>query len=210
MSATQGAGPLIVLDDEGQFRRFSSEAELLRSQERPESTRCVIDRVGQYFHLLADPDGRLVLSRPLGPVEHHSLRQHFLRQQHGHPEMHRLLRLYPATREEFLEAIFEELELEGPGDDQGWTLQSGQQSQQCAGLRALDAQVARASGPVSVTDPFGHAYRPRIPWNRALARRLRGHPLYIEVVRERAHTPDAPVGKEPRPGALEPLGRAQF
>lgn len=181
MSAIQGALPLIVLDDGGQFRRYGTEAELLRSQERPESTRCVIDRIGQYYHLQADPDGRLVLSRPLGPVEHHSLRQHFLRQQHRHPEDHRLLRRFPATREEFLEAIFEELELEDPADDQPWTVESGNQTLRCTGLNAVDALTVRARGPVVVADPFGHSYRPRAPRNRALARRLHGHPLYIEI-----------------------------
>ncbi|AMM31593.1 hypothetical protein SA2016_0905 [Sinomonas atrocyanea] len=179
---------LIVLDDEGQFRLYAAEAELLRSQERPGSTRCVIDRTGQYYHLQADPHGRLVLGRPLGPAEHHSLRQHLLRQQHLHPEAHRLRRRHcPTSREEFLEAIFEELALEGPGDDQPWTVRAGRQSWRCNGLRAVDAQVARASGPVVVTDPFGHAYRPRVPWNRALARRLRGHPLYVEILPEGAY-----------------------
>jgi hypothetical protein len=186
MSAIQGAVPLIVLVDDGQFRRYASEAELLRSQERPESTRCVIDRIGQYYHLQADPDGLLALSRPLGPVDHYSLREHFLRQQHWHPEDYRLLRRYPATREEFLEAIFEELELEDPEDDQPWILQSGHQTWRCAGLRAVDVQTARAYGPVVVTDPFGHAYRPRTPANHALARRLRGHPLYIEITQKAA------------------------
>ena len=184
MSASQSAQPVIVLDDEGQFRRYASEAELLRSQETPESTRCVIDRTGQYRHLQTDPDGCLALSRPLGPVEHHSLREHFLRQQHRHPEDYRLLRRYPATREEFLEAIFEELELEDPEDDQPWILQSGHQTWRCAGLGAVDAQAARAYGPVVVTDPFGHAYRPRMPAGHALARRLKGHPLYIEITRQ--------------------------
>jgi hypothetical protein len=179
--------PLIVLDDDGEFRRYGSESDLLQSQERPECIRCVIDRTGQYYHLQADADGRLLLSRPFGPAEHHSLRQYFLRQQHAHPEMHRLLRLYPSTREEFLETVFEELELEGPADDQPWTIRSGQRSWRCAGFRALDAQIARASGPVSVTDPFGHAYRPCTPWNRALARRLGRQPLYVEIAPELAH-----------------------
>ncbi|MGT2462913.1 hypothetical protein [Sinomonas atrocyanea] len=187
MSSSQGAAPLILLDDEGQLRLYPSEAQLLRSQERPESARCVIDRTGHYYHLQADPDGRLGLSRPLGPVEHHSLRQHFLRQQHRRPEDYRLVRRLPTTREEFLEAIFEELTVEGPGHDQPWTVRSGQQSWRCNGLRALDAQVARAAGPVTVTDAFGHIYRPRVPWNRALARRVGGHPLYVEILPEGAY-----------------------
>jgi hypothetical protein len=181
MSAIQGAMPLIVIDDDGEFHLFGTEAELLRSDERPGTSRCVIDRSGQYRHLLADPEGVLAVSRSLGPADHYSLRQQFLRQQHAHPEAHRLLRHYPSTREDVLASIFEELELEAPSDRQGWTIQTGAGASPCAGLQAVDEQLAHRTGAVVVADPFGHRYVPHVPTNRALARRLGRRPLYIEV-----------------------------
>ncbi|GAB2738397.1 hypothetical protein [Sinomonas soli] len=181
MGAIQGAMPLIVIDDDGEFHLFRTEAELLRSGERPGSSRCVIDRSGQYRHLLAGPDGLLALSRSLGPADHYSLRQQFLRQQHAHPEAHRLLRRYPSTREDVLASIFEELELEAPSDVQGWTVQAGVVRSRCAGLHAVDEQMAHRTGAVVVADPFGHRYVPHAPSNRALARRLGGRPLYVEI-----------------------------
>jgi hypothetical protein len=181
MRAIQGAMPLIVVDDDGEFRLYRTEAELLRSDERPGSSRCVIDRSGQYRHLLTGPDGLLAVSRSLGQADHYSLRQQFLRQQHAHPEDHRLLRRYPSTREDVLSVIFEELELEGPADLQEWTLHAGPTTTRCAGLHAVDAQIAHRAGGVIVADPFGHCYLPHAPANRGLARRLRGNPLYIEI-----------------------------
>lgn len=181
MSAIQGAMPLIAVEDDGEFRLYCSEAELLRSGERPEGTRCVIDRSGQYRHLLEDADGALVLGRSLGQADHYSLRQQFLRQQHARPEAHRLLRRYPSTREEVFSSIFEELELEGPSDWQGWTVQTGAATGRCADLHAVDTQIAHHTGEVVVADPFGHRYLPHAPADRRLARRLRGRPLYIEI-----------------------------
>ncbi|MGT2461452.1 hypothetical protein [Sinomonas atrocyanea] len=181
MSATQGRMPLIVIDDDGEFHLFRTEAELLRSDEQPGSSRCVIDRSGQYCHLLAGPDGLLAVSRPLGPADHYSLRQQFLRRQHDHPEAHRLLRRYPSTREDVLASIFEELELEAPSDTQGWTVQAGAVAMPCAGLHAVDEQMARRTGAVVVSDSYGHRYVPHAPMNRDLARRLGGRPLYIEI-----------------------------
>ncbi|MDP9885876.1 hypothetical protein J2W21_003401 [Sinomonas atrocyanea] len=181
MCAIQGAMPLIVVDDDGEFHLYRTEAELLRSDERPGTSRCVIDRSGLYRHLLAGPDGLLAVSRSLGPADHYSLRQQFLRQQHAHPEAHRLLRRYPSTREDVLSAIFEELELEDPADRQEWTLHAGPTTTRCAGLHAVDAQTAHRAGVVVVADPFGHLYVPHAPTNRGLARRLRGNPLYVEI-----------------------------
>jgi hypothetical protein len=41
--------------------------------------------------------------------------------------------------------------------------------------------MAHRTGAVVVADPFGHRYVPHVPTKRALARRLGGRPLYIEI-----------------------------
>ncbi|NUP73065.1 MAG: hypothetical protein HOQ07_00160 [Sinomonas sp.] len=186
MSATQGAAALVLLDEYGEFRLYGSETDLLRSHEEPESTRCVIDRLGQYLHLQRDPLGRLALSRPLGPADHLSLLQQFRREQHRHPDDHRLLRRYPATREQVLDTIFEELEAEDPADAHTWTVETGHGIWLCQGLGAVDARVAQSPDPALVTDPYGHSYRPHTLQHGAVARRLHGRPLYVELTRQPA------------------------
>lgn len=181
MGATAAAVPLVLLDDGGEFRLYRSEGALLASQESPEGTRGVIDPIGRYYQLRADRDGGLQLSSPLGPVEHYTLRQQFLARQHIHPEAHRLLRRYPRSREDFMEMLFQELELEDPADGRAWTATAMHQSWRCNGLQGVDSLVAHTPGPVLVTDPFGHRYRPRTVRHGRIGRRLRGRPLYIEI-----------------------------
>ncbi|MDQ0258640.1 hypothetical protein J2W20_000515 [Sinomonas atrocyanea] len=68
-----------------------------------------------------------------------------------------------------------------PSDRQGWTVQAGAGASSCAGLLAVDEQMAHPTGALVVADPFGHRYVPHVPTDRALARRLGGRPLYIEI-----------------------------
>ncbi|BCT77896.1 hypothetical protein SCMU_37380 [Sinomonas cyclohexanicum] len=191
MSAAPGATPLIVIDEAGEFRLYPNEAELLSSDERPETTRCVIDAQGHYLHLEGDAEGHPALSRSLGTVEFHVVRQQFLRLQHRRPEDHRLLRRCPATLQEVLGMLFEELDVEAPADHREWIVSTGEERWVCHGLAAVDERVARTDRPVLVTDPFGHVYRPHVMAHGSLARRLRGRPLYVEVQPQGAADPQA-------------------
>ncbi|HKU10646.1 hypothetical protein [Sinomonas sp.] len=180
-------GPLVLLDDVGALRLYASEAELAESGEDPGSTRCVIGRHGEYFHLLADPDARgLRVSRQIGMIAHETLWEHLRRQREVAPELHRILRRFPESREDFLAELFEELSLEAPGDQRAWTVSSQGQVWHCQGLDGVDRVVAQRAGvpdgKVVVRDPYGHAYVPRVVKHGSLARRLRGRPLYVEVV----------------------------
>ncbi|WP_422935316.1 hypothetical protein [Sinomonas sp. P47F7] len=181
MNIISSTVPLVVLDDAGVFRRYRDVGALVGSGQRPESTRCVVDRDGQYFHLETDPAGNLRLSRPFGPIEFHSLRGQFVRDQHRHPELHRILRVYPDTMGAFLDSLFEELALEEPGDEQQWLVIAGGQTLRAPGLDAVDRRVVRAPEASVVVDPFGHRYRPRMVRRGGLARRLRGRPVYVEI-----------------------------
>lgn len=183
MSTIASTAPVVVLDDAGVFRRYGDLASLIASGQQPESTRCVLNREGQYFHLESDGDGKVTLGRALGSVEFHSLRQQFTRDQHHHPELHRLLRVYPSTMAAFLESLFEELVLEEPDDEQPWLVITENQTLRAFGLGAVDRRVADATGPTVAVDPFGHRYRPHTVRRGPLARRLHGRPLYVEIPR---------------------------
>jgi hypothetical protein len=177
-------GPLVLLDDVGALRLYASEAELAESGEDPGSTRCVIGRHGEYFHLLSDQDGRLHVSGQIGTIAQETLWEHLRRQREVAPELHRILRHFPESREEFLAELFEELRLEMPGDQRAWTVSSHGQVWHCQGLDGVDRVVVQHNGlpDGKVVDPYGHAYVPRVMKHGPLARRLRGRPLYVEVV----------------------------
>lgn len=188
MCPAPGTVPLILMDDGGELRLYRNQAELLESPEKPESTRCIIDPAGQYYHLHTGPGAHLLLSRAIGQVEHRTLLEHFLNRQHRNLQEHRLLRCYASTRQETLATIFEELQIEDAADHQAWTVEADHQTWQCTGLAAVDAHVTNARSPAVVTDPFGRRYRPRTPTHGTLARRLKGRPLYVEIFRGNART----------------------
>jgi hypothetical protein len=178
-------GPLVLLDELGAFRLYPSFADLAAAGEDPGSTRCVIGRHGEYFHLEQAPEG-LRLSRRMGTVTYETLREHMVRQRELEPALHRILRRFPESREEFLAELFEELALEAPGDRAVWTVAEQGRVWHCEGLDGVDRVVAERSalpdGEILVRDPYGHAYVPRVVKRGALARRLHGRPLYVEVV----------------------------
>jgi hypothetical protein len=179
-------GPLVLIDDVGALRLYASEAELAEAGEDPGSTRCVIGRHGEYFHLVASPEGRLGLSRQMGTVAYETLWDHLKRQREVEPELHRIQRRFPVSGEEFLDELFEELSLETPGDRRPWTVSSHGQVWHCEGLDGVDRVVTQRAGvpdgAVLVRDPYGHSYVARVVKHGTLARRLHGRPLYVEVV----------------------------
>ncbi|NUP75659.1 MAG: hypothetical protein HOQ07_13585, partial [Sinomonas sp.] len=126
------------------------------------------------------PDGAR-LSRSLGVVEYHTLRDQFLRHRRLVPWQHRVFRLLPSSGPAFLEELFEELSLEAPGDDGEWTVSFAGKEWRCRGLDAVDRCVARAEHPIA-RDPQGHAYGVRITRHGRLGRKLGGLPLYVELM----------------------------
>jgi hypothetical protein len=154
----------VTVDDTGDFGHHWSERELLAAFEYAGEARSIIDRKGNDYGLVMDPDRRLILGPALGPVEFHWLSQAWQAAQNVHVERHRLRRFHPGTRDQLLQDLFEVLVLEHAADTgpRSWSLDVGGVTTR---LRSLQEVDCRLSGQIRlerarVRDPFGRTYRP--------------------------------------------------
>jgi hypothetical protein len=175
----------IAVDDSGDFSYHRSERDLLTTFEYVAEAACIFDRSGCTYRLALDPNHRLILAPPLGPVEFHWLRQAWLDAQNAHPEAHRLRRFFPLNREEVLAALFETLTLEhGQEPIEGaWSLEINGIASHPTTLEDVDRQLAHQnlSKHVLVKDPFGHTYRPLRHRRHWYLPGTVGSNLYIEI-----------------------------
>lgn len=175
----------VAVDDGRDFSYHRSEPSLLAAFEYVAEAACIIDRSGSAYHLALDPNRRLILGPPLGPVEFHWLRHAWLAAQNAHPEGHRLRRFYPLSRDEVVSDLFETLALErGKAPAEGaWSLEIGGLAMQASSMEDIDRRLARRKPlqHIHVSDPFGHLYRPARHRSHWYLPATAGSILYIEV-----------------------------
>jgi hypothetical protein len=157
-------GDYVTVDETGDFGYHRSKQELLAAFEYVGEARSIIDRRGNDYLLVMDPDRRLVLGPALGPVEFHWLGQAWQAAQNLHVERHRLRRFHPGTRDQLLRDLFEILLLEQGADPAAgqWTLEFGGVTTRLHDLREVDRRLSRQIRleQARVRDPYGRAYRP--------------------------------------------------
>ncbi|MBT2553514.1 hypothetical protein [Arthrobacter sp. ISL-5] len=138
----------VTVDDTGDFGHRWSERELLAAFEYAGEARSIIDRKGNDYGLVMDPDRRLILGPALGPVEFHWLSQAWQAAQNVHVERHRLRRFHPGTRDQLLQDLFEVLVLEHAADTgpRSWSLDVGGVTTRLRNLQEIDCRSPVKSG----------------------------------------------------------------
>ncbi|MFE4543486.1 hypothetical protein [Arthrobacter sp. NPDC056727] len=175
----------VAVDESGEFSYHRSEQDLVAAFEYTAEAACIMDRSGAGYRLELGPNRHLVLGPARGPVEFHWLRQAWLDAQSTHPEMYRLRRFFPPTREAVVQDVFETLSLEhGPEPAEGsWSLGLNGAASYPANLPDIDSWLARQDRleHVLVKDPFGHCYRPSRHRGHWYLPAQTGLILYVEV-----------------------------
>lgn len=183
-----GAGAardFVAVDDSGEFSYHQSEQNLMAAFEYVGEAACILDRSGKAYRLGLDTNRHLMLGPARGAVEFHWLRQAWLDAQNAHPEVHRLRRFFPLTKEEVVSDLFETLTLEhGPEPTEGtWSLEINGFASHPASLEDIDRRLLHQDRleHVHVKDPFGHIYRPLRHRRHWYLPAIAGFNLYIEI-----------------------------
>ncbi|WP_285725183.1 hypothetical protein [Psychromicrobium xiongbiense] len=154
---------LVVVDDHGDFRYYPSAARMLSDLEYVDEAACILDRAGLNRRLTLNDRRELVCGPLLGTVQFDWLLEAWTHAQHQSLPTHRLLRLLPHTLSELLAVLFEVLALEaGVHAAEAWLISLDGEPEQLPALAEVDRHLhsIRQLDQVSVTDPFGHVYRP--------------------------------------------------
>jgi hypothetical protein len=180
-------GDYITVDDTGDFGYHRSEQDLLAAFEYVGEARSIIDRRGNDYLLVMDPNRRLVLGPALGPVEFHWLGQAWRAAQNMHAERHRIRRFYAGSRDQLLRDLFETLVLEHAADPAAgsWTLEAGGVTTRLRNLQEVDRRLSRQDRleTARVSDPFGRTYRPVLHRRHWYMPTAAGLIVYVETPR---------------------------
>ncbi|UKA62745.1 hypothetical protein [Arthrobacter sp. FW306-04-A] len=159
-----GAQDYVVVDDQGDFTYYPSEATMLEDLEYVDEAASILDRAGNDFRLTFEKDRKLRLGSSFGRVEFTWLCQAWMNNRRRDPKAHRLLRLYPTTLDALLAGIFETLTLEIAiqAANSTWVLDVGGEEMHPETLKDVDRLLAGLDHLelATVRDPFGHDYRP--------------------------------------------------
>ena len=178
-------GDYITVDDTGDFGYHRSEQELLAAFEYVGEARSIIDRRGNDYLLVMDPNRHLVLGPALGPVEFHWLGQAWQAAQNVHAERHRIRRFHPGSLDQLLRDLFEILVLEHAADPAAgsWTLEVGGATTHLRSLQEVDRRLSRQGRleKARVRDPFGRSYRPVLHRRHVPVPAAAGLMVYVET-----------------------------